>query len=295
MNDAVRALLDSFGPIETAQDEKNALQEIIQRIVLLGLHRGGFFERSAFYGGTALRILYGLDRFSEDLDFCLTDPDPDFSIAEYFPSIQSELERFDFSAELSEKRTGPDNVIESAFVKQSTYQGLLVIDRDPHGIHKEQLTKVRIEVDKLNPTGGDQTERLIQLPIPFLVRTLTLPSLFAGKLHAIIARSYLNRVKGRDYYDLAFYLARGTPVNLRYLEAKLRDSGNYEEEEPLSVPKLVEMLKEKFRTVDFQKAREDAAPFIRSTATVAVEEWSEELYSAMVEQLKPEDDKRDIR
>ena len=288
MNDAVQALLTTFGPLKSLQDERNALQEIIQRIVLLGLRRGEFFKKGAFYGGTALRILYGLDRFSEDLDFCLTEPDPEFSIATYFSAIQAELERFDLGAELTEKRTGPDKVIESAFVKKSTYQGLLLIGRDPSGIHKGDLTKIRIEVDKRNPPGGEQCKRLVQLPIPFLLSTLTLPSLFAGKIHAIIARSYLNRVKGRDYYDLVFFLSRNTPVNITYLEAKLRDSGHYSEKVNLTRDSVISLLQAKFKSVDFEKARQDVIPFVRAESIHAIEEWSAELFSALVETLQIE-------
>lgn len=286
MNDAVKAMLKTFEPIRSSQDEDNALQEIIQRIVLLGLHRAGFFQKGAFYGGTALRILYGLDRFSEDLDFCLREPDPSFSLSPYFAAIEQELERFDFKATVSEKRTGEGVVIESAFVKQSTYQGLLVIGKQASRAQSGQLIKVRLEVDKLNPSGGEECEKLVQLPIPFLVKTLTLESLFAGKLHAIIARSYLNRVKGRDYYDLAYFLARDAGVNLKYLEAKLRDSGHYEGKSPLTRQRLIELLSEKFKTVDFQKAREDVIAFLKEPGLSAVREWSPELFIALVQNIR---------
>ncbi len=106
MNDAVAAMLKQYGPIKTAADEENALKEIIQHIALLGLHRGGFFKYAAFYGGTALRILYGLDRFSEDLDFCLFQPDLDFTFGPLLVHVRDELERFGFKADVSEKRKG---------------------------------------------------------------------------------------------------------------------------------------------------------------------------------------------
>lgn len=288
MNDAVLGMLKSFGPIRSLSDEDNALQEIIQRIALLGLHRGGFFKKGAFYGGTALRILYGLDRFSEDLDFCLVPPDPDFTLRPYFSAMQEELERFDFDATISEKRTGHDVDVESAFVKQSTLKGLLVIGRDSRRAHKEQLIQVRLEVDKLNPSGAEYCEQLVQLPIPFMVRTLTLPSLFAGKMHAIIARSYLTRVKGRDYYDLAYFLSRNTPINLKYLEAKLRDSGHYKDASGLTRDGLIDILSGKFQTVDFEKAKQDVAPFLNEQGLRATSEWSAELFTALVKTLHAE-------
>ena len=151
MNEAVKAMLKNYGKIQSPRDEDNALKEIIQSISLLGLHRGGFFNIACFYGGTALRILYNLDRFSEDMDFCLIKKDPKFSLRPYFQSIHDELERFGFSATIEEKRTGINVAVESAFVKQDTITGLLSIGRDAQRAQKGQLIKVKLEVDKSNP------------------------------------------------------------------------------------------------------------------------------------------------
>ena len=288
MNDAVVQMLKNFGDIEDTRDKENALREIIQKITLHGLYRSQFFENAAFYGGTALRILYGLNRISEDMDFCLNAPDESFALAPYFEGIKQELERFGFNATISEKKTGPETVIESAFVKQSTYQGIIVLGKDPKNIHRNQLIKIRLEVDKQNPSGGLREKKLIKLPLPFLVTTLTLPSLFAGKLHAIIARSYLNRVKGRDYYDLQYYLARDVPVNLVYLEAKLRDSGHYNDGTKLSIEKVVELLVNKFKTVDFEKAKQDVEPFLHTKDLIQLQSWSAELFTALIQELEPE-------
>ncbi len=285
MNDAVKAMLKQFGHIKNRNDEENALKEIIQQISLLGLDRSGFFERAAFYGGTVLRLLHGLDRFSEDMDFCLLKPEPDFALSNYFEKLSEELERYGFTARITEKRTGPGAEIESAFVKQPTQQGLLVIGKSPDGVHKEQLIKVRLEVDKHNPPGAITAKRLVKLPVPFMVNTLDLPSLFAGKLHAILARAYLNRVKGRDYYDLQFYLARDIPVNAAYLEAKLRDSGHYEEQHPLTRPWLIRMLKGKIATVDFEKVKADVLPFVSAHGAESVATWRSELFAALVEEI----------
>ena len=84
MNTAIEQMLKNY-QIENIYDQKNAMKEIMQEIVLCGLSRAGFFQKAAFYGGTALRIFYGLDRFSEDLDFSLVTADPDFDLTVYFP------------------------------------------------------------------------------------------------------------------------------------------------------------------------------------------------------------------
>lgn len=285
MNDAIAAMLARYGPLVDSRDEDNALREIIQQVVLLGLHRGGFFEQAAFYGGTALRMLYGLDRFSEDMDFCLMTPDPAFRWAVFGAAIEQELARYGFDARLESKRSGPDVAIESAFVKQDTMAGLLVIERRRRG-PRGQLLKVRLEVDKQNPSGAERTKKLVKLPIPFLVSTLAEPSLFAGKLHALLARAYLQRVKGRDYYDFLFYAARDTPINMIYLEAKLRDSGHYDQRASLDRRRLIELLVHKFETVDFDKARDDVRPYIPAHKVASLADWGPELFIAIAQELR---------
>ncbi len=284
MNEAIARMLTLFGPMRDARDEDNALKEIIQRITLLGLHRGNFFERASFYGGTALRILYGLDRFSEDMDFCLDTPDPHFSFQPYLPHVSVELARYGFTARLEEKRAGPDVAIGSAFVKQNTLRGLLVIERKRR-VPRDQMIKVRLEVDKENPPGSKRIKKLVKMPVPFMVSTLSESSLFAGKLHALIARRYADRVKGRDYYDFLFYAARETPVNMTYVEAKLRDSGHYTEKDVLTRDGLIVLLQQKFATVDFDKARSDVQPFIKADQIAALNDWSSDLFCAMAEAL----------
>lgn len=285
MNKAISVMLKKYGPIRDRIDEENALKEVLQYITLLGLNRAGFFDKAAFYGGTALRMLYDLDRFSEDMDFCLEKKDSSFSFKPYLTSLSSELELYGFKAQIEEKRSGLDVAVNSAFVKQDTYSALLLIGSNTKGIHKKQLLKVKLEVDKENPIGAKFQKKLVPLPVPFMVNTLDEPSLFAGKLHAIIARSYINRVKGRDYYDLLFYAARGTKVNLNYLEAKLRNSNHYSETHPLTLDTMIQLLKDKFKTVDFKKAKDDVAPFLKTEQRRDLNNWSPELFSALIENL----------
>lgn len=286
MNDAVAAMLSQYGKISSPQDEDNAIKEIIQSISLLGLHRGGFFDIACFYGETALRILYNLDRFSEDMDFCLINRDPGFSLQPYFKYTLDELERYGFNARIEENRSGIDLAIESAFVKQDTATGLMSIGRPSRRAQKGQLIKVKIEVDKMNPEGFEVDKKLIKLPVPFLVTTLTEESLFAGKLHALLARSYGNRVKGRDYYDFLYYVSRNTKINLSYLEAKLRDSGHFNGDKKLDMEILIELLKEKFIAVDFKKASDDVKPFIALEKQQQLSDWSSDLFIAMADELK---------
>ena len=122
--------------IVTDQDYENALKEMIQQIALLGLWRSKFFEKAAFYGGTALRILYGLDRFSEDLDFSLLSPDPQFNLSTYYQAIKQECESYGFETSISDKQKMLPNDIQSAFIKSSTLRQDITI-----GIKKTKQLK----------------------------------------------------------------------------------------------------------------------------------------------------------
>ena len=143
--------------LNSINDYKNAIKEIIQEIALLGLWRSKFFEKAAFYGGTALRILYKLDRFSEDLDFSLLKSEKTFDLSKYEKAIKDELESFGFFAIVEKKKKTKQSAIDSAFIKLNTIQHLLLIGL-PKGLNKnfhlEQLMKIRLEVDTTPPKIG---------------------------------------------------------------------------------------------------------------------------------------------
>ena len=290
MNNVVKLMLKQYPDLGDDRAKENALKEISQNIILLGLQRANFFEKTAFYGGTALRILYGLERFSEDLDFCLLKIDENFSLLPYFDSIEKELSLYGFSAELTIKEESSNSPRASAFVKQSTQQSLLSIGFSDSNIQKNQTLKIKLEVDKTNPDGARFEKKLVQLPVPFLINTLEESSLFAGKLHAIIARTFATRVKGRDFFDFLFYCSRGTKVNIKYLEAKLIDSGHLKGEAGcLSMPGLQELLSARIENVNFDRAREDVARYISPADKDSIHHWDKELFLAISANLEADD------
>jgi len=269
-------------------DYVNALREIVQELALLGLWRTKFFEHAAFYGGTALRTLHGLDRYSEDLDFSLLRPDGHFSLGAYGEGLQREIRGFGFHVDFKEapsreRRTA----VESAFLKANTYRQLLVIeaDRDLLGdLHPGKVLKVKVEVDT-DPAPGFVTENhyLLQ-PIPFSVRAYALPDLFAGKLHAVLCRRWKQRVKGRDWYDFAWYVGRHAQVRLSHLEARMRQSGDYVETGPLTREALFDRLRTAARELDIAKARGEVERFLRDRR--AVEVWSTEFFLAIIGRIE---------
>ncbi|MBN1870917.1 MAG: nucleotidyl transferase AbiEii/AbiGii toxin family protein [Candidatus Omnitrophica bacterium] len=288
MNDAVKAMLNRYR-CAGVNDYENALKEIIQEIALLGLWRSKFFERSAFYGGSALRIMYGLDRFSEDLDFSLLKPDKSFSLASYSRAVEDELKSFGFSAVVPVKVKTPETNMDSAFIKAGTLKNMIVIEVPEalsKKIHKGKLIKVKFEIDK-NPPGEFATEtKYLFQPIPFSVNTYTLPCLFAGKLHALLCRAWTGRVKGRDWYDFVWFIGRNVPVNLRHLEKRMRQAGDIKEKETLTKKNLEQKILEKIDAVDFLDARKDVENFLKDRSSLKL--WGREYFKSVCERLTAE-------
>lgn len=288
MNPAIHSMLGRYQCV-TVQDYENALKEIIQEIALLGLWRSKFFEHAALYGGTALRILYGLDRFSEDLDFSLLKPKKNFDLASYLAAIEAELLGMGFRVSVEDRRKSVTTAIESAFIKAGTEEHLLKItvpEAISDRIHKSKLMSVKFEVDT-DPPGGFNTEvKTILQPIPFSVNTYKMADLFAGKLHAILHRQWRNRVKGRDYYDFVWYVARDIPVHLSHLEKRLRQSGGWTLERHMEQSDLVGLLENKFEQLDVNAAKKEVAPFLRDSAAVAL--WSNQFFASLLPRLKVE-------
>ena len=278
MHEAVARMLAKYEP-KSVDDSVRALREIIQEVALLGLWRAKFFEHAAFYGGTALRILYGLDRFSEDLDFSLLTPVPDFNLARYTASLEEELLAFGFNVRVEMVDKTAESAVQSAFLKANTRNELLVIEagEDLMGqVAAGQVLKVKIEVDTDPPPGFSTQTRYLQHPIPFAVRSYSLPDLFAGKMHAVLFRRWKNRVKGRDWYDLVWYAANHPHLNLTHLEQRMRQTGHWDGDNRLSSADFTRLLREAIDRLDVNQARNDVAPFIKDQQVLAL--WSHEFF-----------------
>ena len=285
MNPIIQTMMRQYD-CRTEEDYANALKEIIQEIALLGLWRSKFFERAAFYGGTALRILYDLNRFSEDLDFCLYQPDADFSLRPYHHGIESELAAFGFDVEFKEKKKTRQSAVLSAFLRANTREHILVIGA-PHALQQRfqsaELVKIKMEVDTDPVTAFSWEARDLFLPIPFSIRTLTESSLFAGKLHAVLCRQWGRRVKGRDWYDFLWFIGRKTKVDLPYLEEKVRQSGHYARGEALSLAILQDLLRERIEELSIDRAKEDIIDFVPNPNLISG--WTKGLFLSAVDRL----------
>ena len=285
MNSIVEQMLSQHGSA-TVEDRKNSIKEVVQEILLCGFSRAGFFRSAAFYGGTALRLFYGLDRFSENLDFSLTAPDTDFRLESYLPAIEKELAAYSFHFQAESKHKTFVSDIQSAFLKGGTREHILLCYADEQlarSIGGNERIKIKLEVDTTPPPFASFERKFRLLPIPYEVNMYDMPSLFAGKLHAVICRAWKSRVKGRDLYDFVFYMSRRTPFNLKHLNARLVDSGFKDAGEDMSLEQIRNLLHGRFDTIDYAQARADVLPFIRDPASLDV--WSADFFKALTQSI----------
>jgi hypothetical protein len=288
VNDVISQMLDRY-TCRTRDDYVNALREILQQLALLGLWRAKFFEGSAFYGGTALRVLYGLDRFSEDLDFSRLTPDPAFSLAPFCGAIRRELESFGFEVTVEPKPRHFTSAIEAAVIRTHPLQSLLASTPGAGALaslRASDVLRITVQVDT-NPPGGFETEgRTLLLPVAFAVRAYSLPDLFAGKMHAVLCRRWLTRVKGQDWYDLVWCIGHHPRLRLTHLEARMRASGGWQEDGRLDRPSLLARLRSTIGQLDVPAAREEAARFVPDASALTI--WSPEFFLEIIERIETE-------
>lgn len=263
------------------------LREVLQQTALLGLARHQFFEHAIFYGGTALRILYGLDRYSEDLDFSLLKPNPNFDFTPFLYGMQQELLAMGFKMDIDVRKKNADTGIWSAFLKGNTLSMLLSFQEKTKikGIHPEQKIQLKLEIDTDPPLCHLPPEsKLVTNPIPFYVSTYAIVDLFAGKMHAALCRNWKKRIKGRDWYDLIWYIQSGIPVNLAHLRERMRQTKHLHPKEKLDKNELLEKIHTKIDEIDWEIAKSDIAPFIPDKQRLAI--WSASFFHDLINHLR---------
>lgn len=283
MDNMLETMLATYNST-TASERRQALREVAQEIILCGLSRAGFFGRAAFYGGTALRIFYGLDRFSEDMDFSLCNPDPEFNLSPYLASAQRECEAWGLHFRAEERKKAKRSAIMSAFLKGNTREHLITLFSDDgvaDAIAPGELLRIKLEVDTDPAPCATFERRFRLLPSPCEVCLYDAPSLFAGKVHAVIARAWRNRTKGRDLYDYVFYRARNTPVNLLHLGEKLVQTGHLEPGRAFGIEEARTLLEERFRRIDYAQAKADVLPFVADAR--ALDAWGPDFFVAITQ------------
>ena len=267
-------------PILNARAEEQALKEILQEVALYALWRAGFFEVAAFQGGACLRILHGLPRFSEDLDFILAELNPDFAWSRYFDRLTVVLAEFGIRCELID-RGRMDRAVRQALLKDDSIGRQL--DLSFYGGDPYRKLKIKLEIDTHPPQGSGFEYRYLDFPLDFEVRAQDLPSNFALKLHALLCRPY---VKGRDWFDFGWYVARGVTPNLPHLQSALRQIGPWANENlTVDAPWLENALTAKIQAIDWTQAARDVAPFLSAAEQHSLRLWSPRFFTGKAGKL----------
>ena len=286
MNEVVRQMLATY-EIRSVEDSLWALREVMQEIALLGLWRGKFFEKAAFYGGTALRVLYGLDRFSEDLDFSLLEKSEGFDLSEYGEALKRELASFGFAVEIESRPKQASTAIQSTFLKADTRTQMITVEFDRglvQQVPRNQALKIKLEVDTDPPQGFTTEVRYLLRPVPFAVRTFSLSDLFAGKMHAVLCREWQSRTKGRDWYDLVWFAAYHPELHIAHLEQRMLQTGHWKGPAPLTTGDLRDLLSKRIEKVDIDQIRREAERFVKDAAALAI--WSKEFFLDVASRIK---------
>ena len=280
----IKDWIETYQP-KNKDEAESALREIMQEVALAGLYRAGFFEKAAFYGGTALRIFYGLERYSEDLDFSLLEVNPDFSLKPYLAGIESEFNSLGMNVRVEKKKKTRETAVDSAFLKSETiWQELILENIIPQlGLKTIPAIKIKIEVDTQPPLGFETEELLLTNPFSFYVKCFKKSCLFAGKMHALIFRKWKQRVKGRDWYDMEWYVKKGIPIDLHHFLLRAKDSGSWTKES-ITEAKFINLLHQKIDQVSFKSIREDIVRFIPDETVLEI--WSPQYFKDLAGKIK---------
>jgi len=263
---------------KTLEDEENILKEVLQEIALYALASTDFFSDALFQGGTALRILYQLPRFSEDLDFILKSPNPEFRWQPYLDKMLEVFEVFGINPEVTDRnKTGA--AIQTMFLKDHSIGKLLTLQFQ-HMANKK--LKIKLEIDTNPPLGSHEENKFLDFPMDYRISVQDLPSNFAGKCHALLCRPY---IKGRDWFDLTWYLARKTSVNLTFLQNALQQFGPWAGQSlSVDLPWLREALREKINQMDWDAAKLDVLRFVNRPYQASINLWGPEFFTEKIKQ-----------
>lgn len=266
------SLVEQYHP-QNDEQRINAQRETMQKIVLAGLRRGGFFEHAAFYGGTCLRLMHGLRRFSEDMDFSLAEKNSEIHLENYFQAITDEFTLAELPVEIQKKEKKLFGRVESAFLKEDT-------EAYEIKFQTRKMMKVKIELDTDPPLLFSTEQQILTEPYAFPVRCFTLPALYAGKMHALVFRAWQRRIKGRDWYDFEWYVKRNTPLEWTHLQERIREfSGN-----TLSQEEFKRLLHERLSTADINLVKQDVIPFIGADIR-ELDFWSNDYFLQLADRI----------
>lgn len=247
MKDHLLQLTRDRAPLQA----RNVVREYLQSRILGALQRAGAMTSLAFQGGTCLRFVFGLPRYSEDLDFALERGREEFDLRTCLKTVRSELAAEDYRVDvrLREHRT-----VHGALVRFPEI--LYDIGLSPH---PTEVLAVRIGVDTRPPPGATMDVSLVRRYVPLRLYHHDRASLLAGKVHALLKRPY---AKGRDWFDLIWYLSdpEWPPINLELLNSALEQTGWAEP--PLDPQSWRDAVRRRIDELEWNPMVDDVRPFL---------------------------------
>ena len=278
MKDIIQKKLTRYNP-RSSEEELNALKEITQEIALYSLYKAGFFQKAVFLGGTSLRIIHNLDRFSEDLDFSTRLPEPHFDLMTYLEKAMKIMSTYGYNLSIN-KKFSADQLVQGRFLKDDSIKKILMF-KYRQDIRKK--IKVKVEIDINPPTGANEQIKYLSFPVDFPIPVYDLSSLMSGKLHAILCRPFC---KGRDWYDLLWYTSQGVKPNLPFLKNALSQWGPWKNKS-LSITSTFiqkELLK-KIRLIKWNELVMDVRKFLTQERSESLNIWGIDFFESKIRDL----------
>jgi len=273
--------LDSYN-CQSNLEEEHAIREITQEAMLAALGRTDFFKEALFQGGTCLRIFYGVNRFSEDMDFLLKEPNRDYALQPHLHAVSDELRAYGYDIEIVD-RSKADLTVRKAFLKDDSLGKVLQLRYAALSGPRRKI-RIKLEVDTNPPAGSGMEIKYVDFPFLSSVTLQDRPSLFAGKLHAILCRDY---VKGRDWYDFLWYTGQGFGINYAFLSSALRQQGPWRNTDiQVDWPWCLTHLENKINSVDWAAASEDVRRFVKATEQPSLKLWNRELFLSQLRKIR---------
>lgn len=282
----IQERLDSYR-CGSQQEEDNALREITQEVALAALSRTDFFKKAAFQGGTALRIFYSLDRFSEDIDFILKKPDMSFQLESYLKPLAGELNVYGYRLEIID-RSKAGQAVKKCFLKDDSLGKILSLQHIKGAANQKKI-KIKFEVDANPPLGSNFENKFLDFPFAFAVTAQDAPSLFAGKSHALLCREY---DKGRDWYDFIWYVSRKVTINFTFLSNALNQLGPWAGQNVQADKEWYHKeMEKKIISLDWEGMKDELSRFLKPEALDTLKIWNQEFFLDRLRKLIEGDEK----
>lgn len=266
VNSIVYERLEKYSP-QTIEEERDALKEIMQEIILNGLSDANFFNDAVFQGGTALRIFYNLERFSEDLDFILREPNPNFKWQPYLKAIEDVCKQYGIYPEVIDKSKA-GNAVQKMFLKDNSIGKILNLSFQHQ---PEKKLTIKLEIDTNPPLGSKSETKFLDFPLLFPIELQDLSSNFSGKSHALLCRQYL---KGRDWYDFLWYVSKEIIPNFDFLSNAINQTGPWMGKNIQVNPEwYIKTLETKIKEINWPQAKNDVSPFLKEREKKVLSYW----------------------